>query len=42
LTDLRATAAYRLQVARNLLQRFYLEHAEPALALRTGAIAGSA
>jgi xanthine dehydrogenase small subunit len=28
LTDMRATAAYRMLVAQNLLLRFYLEHSE--------------
>lgn len=42
LTDLRATSAYRLRTARNLLRRFYLEHAGGSAALRTAAIAGSA
>ena len=27
LTDMRASSAYRLRAAGNLLQRFYLEHA---------------
>ncbi len=30
LTDLRATAEYRLRVAGNLLRRFYLQHSNPA------------
>ncbi len=41
LTDLRATSAYRLRTARNLLRRFYLEHAGGRAALRTAAVAGS-
>jgi xanthine dehydrogenase small subunit len=35
LTDLRASSAYRLTVAANLLRRFYLEHSDAATALRT-------
>jgi xanthine dehydrogenase small subunit len=42
LTDLRATSAYRLRAARNLLRRFYLEHDGGGAALRNAAIAGSA
>ncbi len=42
LTDLRATSAYRLRAARNLLRRFYLEHGGGGAALRTAAVAGSA
>jgi xanthine dehydrogenase small subunit len=38
LTDMRATAAYRMQVAQNLLERFYLEtrpdHPLPAASVR--------
>ena len=46
LTDLRASGAYRLAAAGNLLRRFYLEHSGPRPALRTaeaplGALAGS-
>ena len=41
LTDLRATSAYRLRTARNLLRRFYLEHAGGSAVLRTAALAGS-
>lgn len=37
LSDLRASAGYRLQAAGNLLKRFYLEHAERATPLRTSA-----
>ncbi len=35
LTDLRATGAYRLQVAANLLRRFYFEHSDPREPTRT-------
>ena len=35
LTDLRASSAYRLQAAGNLLRRFYLEHAGAVAPLRT-------
>ena len=35
LTDLRATSAYRLQTAGNLLRRFYFEHAVPGIPTRT-------
>jgi xanthine dehydrogenase small subunit len=35
LTDLRASAAYRLQSAANLLRRFFLEHGGTTRALRT-------
>jgi xanthine dehydrogenase small subunit len=35
LTDLRASSAYRLRVAGNLLRRFYLEHAPNSAAVRT-------
>jgi xanthine dehydrogenase small subunit len=34
LTDMRATANYRLMVAKNLLQRFFLEHAGDAQPIR--------
>ena len=34
LNDMRASAEYRLTVAQNLLQRLYLQHAEPATAVR--------
>jgi xanthine dehydrogenase small subunit len=37
LTDLRATSAYRLQAAGNLLRRFYFENAVPGIPARTGA-----
>jgi xanthine dehydrogenase small subunit len=37
LTDLRASSAYRLQVAGNLLRRFYLQHGGAAVPLRTAA-----
>jgi xanthine dehydrogenase small subunit len=35
LTDMRASSAYRLRAAGNLLQRFYLEHAENRCPVRT-------
>lgn len=35
LTDMRASSAYRLRAAGNLLRRFYLEHASNAAAVRT-------
>ncbi len=35
LTDLRGSSDFRLQCARNLLRRFYVEHADPAAATRT-------
>ncbi|WP_304617451.1 xanthine dehydrogenase small subunit [Paracoccus sp. (in: a-proteobacteria)] len=34
LTDMRASAAYRATVARNLIRRFWLEQSEPGLPLR--------
>jgi len=34
LTDARATAAYRLQTAGNMLRRFYLQHSDPTEAVR--------
>ena len=37
LTDLRASSTYRLEVAANLLRRFYLEHSGMKLPLRTAA-----
>ena len=36
LTDMRATAGYRMRVARNLLQRFFLEHTENPYPVRLG------
>ena len=36
LTDMRATAAYRMRVAQNLLQRFFLEHTENPYPVRLG------
>ena len=39
LTDLRASAAYRLEAAANLLRRFYLEHNGTDQPLRTAAAA---
>jgi xanthine dehydrogenase small subunit len=42
LTDLRASSAYRLQAAGNLLRRFYLETAGAANALRTAEVAANA
>lgn len=38
LTDMRASDAYRLQAAGNLLRRFFIEHSDPAVALRVAAI----
>jgi xanthine dehydrogenase small subunit len=35
LSDLRASSAFRLQSARNLLRRFYVEHTQPGAATRT-------
>jgi xanthine dehydrogenase small subunit len=35
LSDLRGSSDFRLTSARNLLRRFYFEHAQPALATRT-------
>lgn len=35
LSDLRGSSAFRLKIARNLLRRFYFEHAHPAVATRT-------
>jgi xanthine dehydrogenase small subunit len=35
LSDLRASSAYRLRTAGNLLRRFFRQHGSPALALRT-------
>jgi xanthine dehydrogenase small subunit len=42
LTDLRASSAYRLQAAGNLLRRFYFETAGTANAVRTAEVATSA
>jgi len=36
LTDMRATAGYRMRVAQNLLQRFFLEHTENPYPVRLG------
>ena len=36
LTDMRASAAYRMRVAQNLLQRFYLENTAPPYPVRLG------
>ena len=36
LTDMRATASYRMRVAQNLLQRFFLEHTENPYPVRLG------
>ena len=36
LTDMRATAGYRIRVAQNLLQRFFLEHTENPYPVRLG------
>ena len=36
LNDMRASADYRMQVAKNLLQRFYLEHSEQDYPIRLG------
>ncbi len=35
LTDMRASSAYRLQTAGNLLRRFYFEHSGPTGPIRT-------
>jgi xanthine dehydrogenase small subunit len=35
LTDLRASSTYRLEAARNLLRRLYIETTSPAVAVRT-------
>jgi xanthine dehydrogenase small subunit len=35
LSDLRGSSAFRLEGARNLLRRFYAEHAQPSVATRT-------
>ena len=42
LTDLRASSAYRLQTAANMLRRFYLEHSATPGALRTATSAAAA
>lgn len=36
ITDMRASAEYRMRVAQNLLQRFYLEHTENPYPIRLG------
>lgn len=36
ITDMRASAQYRMQVAQNLLQRFFLEHTETPYPVRLG------
>ena len=36
LSDMRASEQYRMRVAQNLLQRFYLEHTEQSCAVRLG------
>jgi xanthine dehydrogenase small subunit len=41
LSDLRASADYRLTVAQNLLQRLYLEHAEPKFTVRLAQLEGT-
>jgi xanthine dehydrogenase small subunit len=41
LSDLRASADYRLTVAQNLLQRLYLEHAEPGVTIRLSQLDGA-
>ena len=41
LTDLRASSAYRLQAAGNLLRRFYFEAQDSATPLRTAALAAN-
>lgn len=40
ITDMRASAGYRLQVAQNLLRRFYLEHCNAGQPVRIGVFAG--
>ncbi len=42
ITDVRAGAAYRMQVARNLLLRFFLEHSDPPGPVQLGGHTGSA
>ena len=42
LTDLRASSAFRLQAAGNLLRRFYFETTGAANAVRTAEVAASA
>ena len=41
LSDMRASAGYRLKVAQNLLKRFYLEHAEVTITCRIGQVSGA-
>jgi xanthine dehydrogenase small subunit len=41
LTDLRASSAYRLKAAGNLLRRFYLAHGGSTMPLRTAALAAA-
>jgi len=41
LSDMRASAAYRLKVAQNLLKRVYLEIAEPEIPCRVGQVSGA-
>jgi xanthine dehydrogenase small subunit len=41
LTDMRASAPYRMRVAQNLLQRFFLEHSSKPYAVRLGLPYGS-
>jgi xanthine dehydrogenase small subunit len=42
LTDMRASSAYRLQVAGNLLRRFYLEHGGSTAPTRTADVVSAA
>jgi xanthine dehydrogenase small subunit len=43
LTDMRASAAYRMQGAKNILMKYFIETTEPATATRlVGAGAGAA
>lgn len=41
ITDMRASSGYRLQVAGNLLRRFYLEHRDAGSPVRSGVFAGT-
>ncbi len=42
ISDMRASAGYRMRVAQNLLQRFYLEHGERTFPIRLGTRVGQA
>jgi xanthine dehydrogenase small subunit len=41
LSDMRASAAYRLKVAQNLLKRLFLENSEPGTPCRVGQVSGA-